>query len=55
MDEKMNLSPSRGLFLAESTDLELVMNRGDSNSLEGSCTVTMELREPLLESGHYTV
>ena len=56
LDEKMmNVSPSRKFFLAESTDLEVVMNRGDSNSLEGSCTVTMELREPLLESGHHTV
>ncbi len=56
LDEKMmNLSPSRKFFLAESTDLEVVMNRTDSNSLEGSCTVAMELREPLLESGHHTV
>ena len=55
LDEKMNLSPSRQFFLAESTDLELVINRGDSNSLEGTCSVTMELREPLLESVHYTV
>ena len=42
------LSPSM-----ESTNFELVVNRGDTNSLEGS--VTVELREPLLESGHHTV
>ena len=53
-EEAISLSPSK-LFLGESTDLELVIDRGDSNSLEGTCGVMVELREPLLESGHHTI
>ena len=39
--------------MSQSTELEVVVSRGDANTLEG--TLSVELREPLLDSGNYTV
>ena len=52
LDEKIYLSASRDFSLVEST---VIIDRGDSNSLEGTCSVSVELREPLLESGDHTL
>ena len=55
LDEKIKLSSSGesfSKFLAESTELEVVINRKDSDSQEGTCSISVELREPLLD---YTV
>ena len=51
VDEKIKLSSSGDYskFLAESTELEVVINREDSESLEGTCSISVELREPLLD------
>ena len=51
VDEKIKLSSSGDFskFLAESTELEVVINREDNESLEGTCSVSVELREPLLD------
>ena len=50
VDEKIKLSSSGDFskFLAKSTELEVVINREDSESLEGTCSISVELREPLL-------
>lgn len=50
-DKVESISPSKS-YSVGSTELNLVINRGDTNSLEGSLSI--ELREPLLESDRYT-